>query len=194
MTVTLLAAMMLTVPACQYAREHPSTARGAGIGALGGAVIGGLTKGSKGALYGAVIGGLAGGAVGAYLDHKDRSARETSRVYDYRPEQGMRLEIEAAKAAPTTLAAGEEVNLSVTYALMAPDETQQASVTETRTIVRGGEVIEELPTTVVRTPGTYTSTLPVTLPEDAAPGTYEVRIRVDVAGQSSERVASFTVA
>ena len=192
----LLAALMLlapVLPGCGYAETHRKTTYGAGIGAAGGAVIGGLTKGSKGALYGAVIGGLAGGAVGAYLDHRDKSAEETNRENDYDAAQGVRIRLAEVRTEPRTTTPGREVNLTATYALMAPDPTQELTVTETRRVTLDGRTVEELPVTVVRTPGTYTSTLPVKLDGDAGAGTYEVHTTVAVSGQSSQADTYFTV-
>jgi outer membrane protein OmpA-like peptidoglycan-associated protein len=54
-----------------------STAKGAGIGALGGAVISAMTGGSrKNILLGAGIGALAGGAVGYYMDQQEKKLRQ----------------------------------------------------------------------------------------------------------------------
>ncbi|MGE7369520.1 OmpA family protein [Neorhizobium sp. NPDC001467] len=47
---------------------------GAGLGALGGLVVGGGNKG-RNALIGAAIGGLAGGAIGNYMDNQEAELR-----------------------------------------------------------------------------------------------------------------------
>ncbi|MEE8270611.1 MAG: OmpA family protein [Alphaproteobacteria bacterium] len=49
---------------------------GAGLGALGGAIIGGIADDGRGALIGAGIGALAGGAVGSYMDNQEAELRE----------------------------------------------------------------------------------------------------------------------
>jgi outer membrane protein OmpA-like peptidoglycan-associated protein len=86
--VALFAAAALLVAACTttdpYTGEQKTshTARGAGFGALGGAIIGALTNTSSGsqaaknALIGAGIGALAGGAVGNYMDRQEAKLRE----------------------------------------------------------------------------------------------------------------------
>ncbi|KKX27679.1 OmpA family protein [Rhizobium sp. LC145] len=48
---------------------------GAGLGALGGLVVGGGSKG-RNALIGAAIGGLAGGAIGNYMDSQEAELRQ----------------------------------------------------------------------------------------------------------------------
>jgi len=58
-------------------RNNPNTAGGAIIGALAGAAVGTLFKGSdrRNALVGAGIGMLAGAAVGQYMDQQERDLR-----------------------------------------------------------------------------------------------------------------------
>ncbi|MDH3668512.1 MAG: OmpA family protein [Paracoccaceae bacterium] len=64
---------------CQTVRDNPNTAGGAVLGALGGAAVGTLFKGSdrRNALIGAGIGMLAGAAVGQYMDRQERELRST---------------------------------------------------------------------------------------------------------------------
>jgi outer membrane protein OmpA-like peptidoglycan-associated protein len=79
------AMLVLTcVTACStvnpYTREQQTSkaAKGAGIGAAAGAVIGLLTKGDKleNALIGAGVGALAGGGVGYYMDVQEAKLRQ----------------------------------------------------------------------------------------------------------------------
>jgi len=59
------------------------TAQGAGIGAVGGALLGGLIGGQRGALLGAALGGVAGAGTGYYLGSQQEtfaSAEEEQRV------------------------------------------------------------------------------------------------------------------
>jgi outer membrane protein OmpA-like peptidoglycan-associated protein len=57
--------------------EATNTAKGAGIGALGGAIIGAITGGDrKDILIGAGIGALAGGGVGYYMDQQENKLRQ----------------------------------------------------------------------------------------------------------------------
>ena len=58
-------------------QEASKAAKGAGIGALGGAVISAMTGGKrKNILLGAGIGALAGGAVGYYMDQQEAKLRQ----------------------------------------------------------------------------------------------------------------------
>ncbi len=58
-------------------QEASKAAKGAGIGALGGAVISAMTGGNrKNVLLGAGIGALAGGAAGYYMDQQEAKLRQ----------------------------------------------------------------------------------------------------------------------
>jgi outer membrane protein OmpA-like peptidoglycan-associated protein len=57
--------------------EATNTAKGAGMGAVGGAIISAITGGDrKNILLGAGIGALAGGAVGYYMDQQENKLRQ----------------------------------------------------------------------------------------------------------------------
>ena len=82
--VAVVAAALIAVAACEtvnpYTRETQTSkaAKGAGIGAAAGAVVGLLTKGDKlqNALIGAGVGALAGGGVGYYMDVQEKKLRD----------------------------------------------------------------------------------------------------------------------
>ena len=189
----ILAAIVLLAPSCQFLEEHQKAAIGVGAGAVGGGAIGAVVGGKKGAVIGAVAGALAGGALGVYLDHKDKTAEETQRAHNYSPEQGVLIELTGVSADPGTVAPGGEVSLLATYAVMAPRPQRQLEVKETRLVALGGVTVAEATVSVVRTPGTYTSELPIMLPAGAARGTYSFTVTVETAGQSSQLTSSFTV-
>jgi len=81
---TAVAAIVLALGACTtvnpYTQETQTSkvAKGAGIGAAAGAVVGLLTKGDKleNALIGAGVGALAGGGVGYYMDVQEKKLRD----------------------------------------------------------------------------------------------------------------------
>ena len=191
--VSLVAAILLVLPACEWIEEHPKMVTGAAIGMAGGAIAGGLYKGKKGMLWGAFLGGLAGGAIGAYLDHKDKTAAATNEQYGYQPTQGVQLDLVNVAATPSTVAPGGTVTLEATYALMAPDPAQALLVTESRVVTLNGVTVAQNEIQKDRTPGTYTSTVPITLPGTAEKGTYQLLVTVTGAGQSMQRAAAFTV-
>ena len=79
---TILAALAATV--LSGCVQNPETGQyeptragiGAGLGALGGAIIGAIADDGRGALVGAGIGALAGGAVGGYMDRQEAELRQ----------------------------------------------------------------------------------------------------------------------
>ena len=81
--ITLAAAVTLALGGCQttdpYTGEQKTsnTAKGTGIGAIGGAIAGALVTGGsrKGVLIGAGIGALTGAAVGSYMDKQEAALR-----------------------------------------------------------------------------------------------------------------------
>jgi hypothetical protein len=191
--LALLAASMLVMPGCEFIKEHEKAAIGVGAGALGGAAIGALAGGEDGAIVGAVVGALAGGAIGAYLDHRDKSAEETRRDQDYRPAQGVRLELTKTAADPKKVAPGQEVRLEATYAVMTPNPQQEIVVRETRVVTFNGQRVAQAAVEVNRIDGTYTSEVPIKLPAGSASGTYKVRTTVETHGDSSSRTTDFEV-
>jgi len=81
-TVALAAAMTMALAGCQttdpYTGEQKTsnTAKGAGIGAVGGAIAAAIISGKrKNVLLGAGLGALAGGAVGNYMDRQEAKLR-----------------------------------------------------------------------------------------------------------------------
>jgi hypothetical protein len=193
MWLALAGASMLLMPGCEFIQKHEKAAIGVGAGAVGGAAVGGLAGGRKGAVYGGLLGALAGGAVGAYLDYKDKTAEETNAQYNYQAAQGVRLEVASASAEPQTVAPGAEVRLRTTYAVMAPDPQATLEVTEMRLVTLNGVKVVERADTVSRTPGTYTSELPITLPPGAAAGTYQMTVVVQTGTQVGTMAHAFTV-
>ena len=78
LTAAVLAGCQTTNP---YTGEQQvnKTAKYGGIGALAGAVIGGLADGEKGALRGAAIGATAGAGYGYYTDQQEAKLRQKLR-------------------------------------------------------------------------------------------------------------------
>lgn len=76
--VICIAAACTTVNPYTREQQTSKAAKGAGIGAAAGAVVGLLTKGDKlqNALIGAGVGALAGGGVGYYMDVQEAKLRQ----------------------------------------------------------------------------------------------------------------------
>lgn len=175
----------------QAVRDNRGTAVGVGAGAVGGAIVGGLVGGKRGAAVGGLLGALAGGVVGHYYDEREKTLAQTSREYAYTSRQGTRLKIESVRANPAALSPGETVNINVTYAVLVPDENQQVLVRETREILVDGASVGKTSIDVSREGGTWKSTVPVTLPANAAPGNYRVLASVETKGGGKDLDETF---
>ncbi len=103
-----------------YTRESQTSkaAKGAGIGAAAGAVVGLLTKGDKlqNALIGAGVGALAGGGVGYYMDVQEAKLRQ---------------KLEGTGVSVTRVGDNITLNMpsSITFATNSADLNAQASIT-----------------------------------------------------------------
>lgn len=175
----------------QTVRDNRSTAIGAGAGAVGGAIVGGLIGGKRGAVVGGLLGALTGGVVGHYYDEQQKTLAETNRDYGYASHQGTRLKIEAVRVNPAALSPGETININVTYAVLVPAADQQVLVRESREILVNGAVVGKTSIDVSREGGTWKSTVPITLPANAALGTYRVIASVETKGGGKDVEETF---
>lgn len=192
--VALLAGLSgcATVP-----EEHQGTAKGAGLGAAAGAIAGALLAGegsrTKGVILGGLAGALIGGAVGNYTVDKKKSATATNQAYNYQEASGVVVRIEKAAVAPLAVAPGGKVDLQATYAVMAPSPESQVAVTESFEIRFNNELVGSPEVRVNHTPGTYTASVPLTLPPDAQKGSYKVLMTIRTETGKDARETTFTV-
>jgi len=190
-----LAIMFLLFTAgCASMQGHEGAAVGAGAGAATGAVAGALIgKGAGAVVVGSLLGALAGGAVGHYAYDQKKSRQETARAYNYGDSQGMVLRIESVSISPGEVSPGGEVQLSMTYAVLTPGQASNTVITEIREITHLGQIVGKPQVQVTRPNGTFTSTVPLRLPVDAARGEYRVKSVVESGGASDVRENRFTV-
>lgn len=174
--------------------EHKGAATGAGIGAATGAVLGAVVgKDAKGAVIGGLVGALVGGVIGHYYYDQRRSENDTAKKYGYDASQGTLLKIEDAAATPRIAEPGGTVELKMTYAFLSDQKDVQHEVVEKREIRLGGELVGNPEVTMQRSGGTFTSSVPLTLPETAKKGLYIVTFKVKSGKVSDEMQTSFTV-
>ena len=81
----------------------------------------------------------------------------------------------------------------LTYAVLTPAETTEVSVIEKREIRHNGELVGNPEVTVTHKGGTYTSSIPLTLPADAKKGLYVVTNTVHSGPLSEQLQSAFTV-
>jgi hypothetical protein len=191
--------------ASETVRQHPETVVGAGAGAAGGAVVGGLAGGTKGAIIGGLLGGLAGGVIGNYIERRDDAQPATASttpvatppvtgqsVPASRSDDGMGLRMDRVQMSPSVVPPGGTVNLAATYTVQTPTD-QWLAVRETREVRHQGELVANPTAQVSRTNGTYTTSLPITLPTTAARGPYEVTTTVALGDRRASQTTTFHV-
>jgi len=195
--ITILAFLAVGLFGCaSVPEEHKGAATGAAVGGATGAVAGALLggKGSKteAAIIGGLAGALVGGSIGHYAYDQKRTKAETDQKYGYQSSMGTMVRIEDASAVPTTVKPGDKIDLNATYAVLASTDSD-ISITETREIKMGNELIGKPEVNVTRRGGTYTSTIPIFLPSDAKPGTYSVITTVQSQTAKDSKETFFTV-
>ncbi|MDH3383904.1 MAG: hypothetical protein OEM42_07580, partial [Deltaproteobacteria bacterium] len=112
---------------------------------------------------------------------------QTTQDYRYSPAQGAQIRIETVRANPAALSPGETVNINLTYAVLTPTADTQVLVRETREILLNGNSVGQTSIDVSREGGTWKSTVPITLPANAAPGKYRVIASLDSRTAGTDR-------
>jgi len=176
--------------------EHKGAATGAGIGAATGVIAGGLlgAHGAKTemAILGGLAGALVGGAIGHYAVDQKRTAQETNSRYSYNSSD-VSVRIEETSAYPSSVNAGDKIDLRATYAVLGASSGSQVEVVEKREITHAGQVVGNPEVKVTRGGGTFQSVVPLYLSSDAKPGTYTVRTTIIAGNTSDSREATFKV-
>ena len=180
-----------------FGEEHKGATTGTGIGAATGAVAGALL-GSKGAktemaILGGLAGALAGGVIGHYAYDQKRTKDETAQKYNYNPSQGKLLRIEDVSVVPATAGPGDTIEMRMTYALLGVGSGKEADITEIREIRYEGEIYGKPQINVSRADGTYSTSIPLTLPYDAKKGKYNVITTVQSSYASDSKEVSFQI-
>lgn len=151
--------------------EMSTTQKGAGIGAIAGAVLGAATgDNKKSVLIGAALGAIAGAIIANYQDKQTASRADAERKYGAIKED--KLKIDSATLTPEAVTPGDKVESAVQYTALAAKEAQQIKLTETRTLVSSKESVQLASREVTRAQGSHTSTMKFTLPQDIAKGNY----------------------
>lgn len=196
--ISVLCVVLLLMPVgCNFLREHKEAVTGAAIGAAAGGALGYVAggrhhRGGRMAV-GALLGALAGAAIGEYMSQRNRTAQEAAQATNYQPAQGVVLRLDNTTANPPAVAGSGQVVLNMTYTLLSPNAAAEMPVTETRVVTLNGNKVADIPTTVNRPAGTYTSQVPIQIQAGAAQGTYVVQTTVSAGGQLAQGQTSFTV-
>jgi hypothetical protein len=178
----------------EQVKAHPETAIGAGIGTAAGMLTGGLIFGNAaGTLVGGLLGGLTGGVIGNVIEARAQDRAATAERYHYTSAQGTILRIEAVEAHPAQVRPGDIINLNVRFAVLTRNAQQTVQVSERRQIFLNSSVVGDSTLQVQRMGGTWTSSQPLTLPANAASGSYRVIMSVKADGTEATQQTTFTV-
>lgn len=109
-----------------------------------------------------------------------KGAPEAYAAYHYRPEQGILLKVGPGTVEPSMLRPGAEINLRVTYTVLAPRDGNPLKVKEVRTVRYGNQDLRRLEKDVAVSSGTYSSEHRLIIPRDAAEGAYSVTTIVEI--------------
>lgn len=183
---------MTTLTGCET--MEGSAGAGAALGGLAGGIIGHQSgRGIEGALIGALVGAAAGAIVHDVRDRQIRNRQQTHEVYDYREDQGFRLNIEGTKVDPPHVPAGSDTTGSFDYAVLGAG--QQVVVKERFVLMtENDEVLAEVYTEdVTRSDGTYHKGVNIEFPEDTPAGTYRLTNTVTAQGVTSRNHTDFEV-
>jgi len=197
-TLIVIVAFFTALLGCaSIPEEHKGAATGAGIGAAAGVIAGSLLGASGArtemAILGGLLGALAGGLIGHYAVDQKRTSQQTAEKYDYQSSRGVMVQIENVSVAPNTVRSGDQIEIKVTYAILGAGPDKELNITETREIRYKGELVGRPEVKLARQDGTYTSTLPITLPKQSRDGRYTVTATIAAGNVSDSRDATFTV-
>jgi outer membrane lipoprotein SlyB len=198
--IAALVAVIFLFSACATERQSEYTATGTGIGAVTGAALGAILgsfggHAGEGAVIGTIFGGLAGASIGNNEYHMQRSEELAARQYDYDEARARAdlVRIEDAYADPKTVEPGDTVNLVSTFTVLTPYR-RLALVHEVREVRNDtGEIIGKPEVTIRREGGTWTSSMPLKIPENARPGRYRVTTIVETDSAGDTRDFAFNV-
>ncbi|MET0153029.1 MAG: hypothetical protein ABW298_10540 [Candidatus Binatia bacterium] len=173
------------------------------LGGLGGAALGaGIGALATGGDTTAVLAGAAAGAVAGwatvklvqYHSEQKRSAKEEAKALGYRSSDGTVVKIRGASVSPERARPGDNLNLTMDYAVLAPQGTSSVPVSEIWTLEKDGERLASVPPKQQnRAPGGWQTRAGIDIPKNASKGTYVVKNRVEAGNSYDERIATFTI-
>ncbi len=192
--VVVLVFLVALVGCESMSGEDKKTLYGAGAGATVGTLAAlAFGQGAGIAIAGGLGGALVGGLLGRYAFGKSEDHNKTAQDYNHNPSAGSLLEIEKVEVNPTRVSPGNQVDIYVQYAFLAQTPNQETNITEIREIYYKGKLVGKPTVILPRTGGTYHSDVPLTLPNNALPGEYEVKIIIKAGEEVDVSRTTFNV-
>lgn len=190
---TLAMAAILT-SSCATTPEGQQQAVGAAGGAALGCLIGALISGADGCVYGAIAGAAAGWGtvtVSQYNARQVNTAEEVQEIYGLTESMsGPVIKIDRGTSMPSTIKAGEQVNILTKYAVVLPKDLPTVEVQETWILKKDGKNLVTLPAPAVqRASGGWETNATIPMPANAESGTYVIEHGIQ-SGTSYDKVES----
>ena len=177
--------------------QNTASNTAAGTAAVG-ALIGGIAGGWEGAAIGALSGAAVGWAAGKVIESQELAARsqtQDQQLYGYAaPADSVFVNINSATSSPQIVAPNSTVDVVTDYSLSLPQNSPQAQVTVTGVLLKDGvQLMDFKNQPVTKTAGGYTIKLPISIPANAAPGTYVIRHTVSAGTTYDTAESTFVV-
>ena len=163
-----------------------------------GALIGGLAGGWEGAAIGALSGAAVGWAAGKVIESKEVAARsqtQDQQLYGYAaPTDSVFVNINSATSTPQMVTPNSTVEVVTDYSLSLPANAPQTQVSVTGVLLKDGvQLMDFKNQPATKSAGGYTIKLPVSIPSNAAPGTYVIRHTVSAGTTYDTAESTFIV-
>jgi hypothetical protein len=169
----------------------------AGTAAVG-ALLGGIAGGWEGAAIGALSGAAVGWVAGKVIESQELAARsqtQDQQLYGYTaPADSVFVNINSATSTPQTVTPNSTVDVVTDYSLSLPANAPQTQVSVTGVLLKDGvQLMDFKNQPATKTAGGYTIKLPVSIPGNAAPGTYVIRHTVSAGTTYDTAESTFIV-
>jgi surface antigen len=200
-TLCLTLAVALPAGALIGCANTQTREKGAGIGALTGAVVGGaigyaIDDSAEGviigALAGAAIGGVTGYVIGKQLEDRDETAHEYQRELAA-PGVDEVLDIKRVTLDPDFVEPGGLLDVNLVHAYVGPVDQEQDFEVELMLVDEGGAILLSQAQTQVYENGTYASTITFEVPAELEPGRYGIDVSMHTGGVTDNASAVFNV-
>ncbi len=199
--VAVCLALSLPVAVVTGCANLETREKGAGIGAVTGALVGGaigyaIDDSAEGVIIGALGGAAAGGILGYIVGEKLEDRDEASAHYEEQLQQpGVDevLDIRRVTVDPDMVRAGQPIDINVVHSYVGPVDRQQEFEVEVMLVDQDGRILMNQEQEQVFENGTYSSTITFEVPSDLTPGRYGIDVAMRTGNVTDNSSALFSV-
>ncbi len=128
-----------------------------------------------------------------YRQERQRSREDAISRYNYCPTSGCVVRLESVEAKPKEIRRGQDLHLSTTYTLLTASDVAIPVRFSREIFFQGQSLGKNLSVSTRNYNGTWTQESDITLPADAARGTYTIRTEITTAYGSDAKTVQFTI-